>query len=496
MVRMLSALLFAASVGWGQEPEFRGGTRYVEIEVSVRHKPVRAPGVGEFFKWWLDSGPPFGPPGEPYEGLTLDDFTLFDNGRPRPIASFGRESRLQTSALPVPPGAFSNRTSAAVGESSTILLIDLLNTPFDLLGYAIAGAKDAIRRLPDSGARVAVYVQGRSLHVVHGLNDDPRELREAIRVLEETGKLPEAYERAFDDTGGILGVPGDTWLAAQQVKWTITLRELRGILRHFEGLPGRKNLVWLTQTPPLFTASLAMIERANVALYPVKVRGAGAQLGSPDSMTMFAQNVVHGGRPFFDAKDLAFAVETAAEDVRTRYVLGYSPAESELDGTFHTLAVKIAKHRADVAEVRYRTGYVASKQAPVPRDGIVASPLQFFDSPLEATGLGLVAQVGADAARADAFRVVLTVDLRDARLTLRDGRFQGVLEFAAPDPVSDTSLKTGVIRVDVPEERFADVLENGYSFAVSGLDAVDGELRLVVRDQGSQTWGSLRIPAP
>src|SRR5580658_10802550 len=88
-VGMLGILPFAAALQASQEPTvFHSGTRLVEVEVIVRDQPVRPPGVGEWFKWVLDSGPPFGPPGVLHAGLTKDDFTLLDQGKPQQIAVF------------------------------------------------------------------------------------------------------------------------------------------------------------------------------------------------------------------------------------------------------------------------------------------------------------------------------------------------------------------------------------------------------------------------
>ena len=42
--------------------------------------------------------------------------------------------------------------------------------------------------------------------------------------------------------------------------------------------------------------------------------------------------VAFGGRAFFDARDLTFAVQTAEEDSHTSYVLGYYAADDVLDG--------------------------------------------------------------------------------------------------------------------------------------------------------------------
>ena len=44
-----------------------------------------------------------------------------------------------------------------------------------------------------------------------------------------------------------------------------------------------------------------------------------------------------GGRAFFDARDLTFAVQTADEDSHTAYVLGYYAADDMLDGKYHQI---------------------------------------------------------------------------------------------------------------------------------------------------------------
>lgn len=93
MVRKWGGLLFlAATMAAAQEsppePVFRAGTRLVEVEVVVRNKPVRPPGFGAGLKYIFDTGPPFGPPGVLAKGLTKDDFTLLDQGKPQPISIF------------------------------------------------------------------------------------------------------------------------------------------------------------------------------------------------------------------------------------------------------------------------------------------------------------------------------------------------------------------------------------------------------------------------
>ena len=116
----------------------------------VRGQRVRQPGPRAWFTWWLDSGSPFGPPGDPLTGLIQDDFALFDDGRPQPISLFrvGASSR-DTVAAPLPPGAVSNREDGGgeVLNGPTTVLIDLLNTQWDLTDYARVGAKNLLRFL-------------------------------------------------------------------------------------------------------------------------------------------------------------------------------------------------------------------------------------------------------------------------------------------------------------------------------------------------------------
>ena len=87
---------------------FRSGTRLVQVDVVAQAK----------------NGPAI--------GLTEDDFTLLDNGKPQRIAVFSVKSQrsLSQSAAPLPPGAVSNRVNRKrrPAATSTTLLIDRLNT--------------------------------------------------------------------------------------------------------------------------------------------------------------------------------------------------------------------------------------------------------------------------------------------------------------------------------------------------------------------------------
>ena len=106
--RML--LLFAAVFAAAQqvEPVYRTGTQLVQVDVVVRN----------------DKGP--------VKGLTKDDFTLLDKGKPQTIAVFAMNERGgdTAKAAPLPPNVVSNRinsSGAERAEPATVILFDRLN---------------------------------------------------------------------------------------------------------------------------------------------------------------------------------------------------------------------------------------------------------------------------------------------------------------------------------------------------------------------------------
>ena len=71
-----------------------------------------------------------------------------------------------------------------------------------------------------------------------------------------------------------------------------------------------------------------------------------------------------GGRAYFpeDVSELAAQYGKVLEDLRRRYVLGYTSTNSKLDGTFR--AIKVRSKRPGV-EIRARRGYRAATEAEV-----------------------------------------------------------------------------------------------------------------------------------
>lgn len=490
-----------------EPPVFHSGTRLVEVEVVVRGKPVRPPGTKSFLTSLLDSGPPFGSPGPQVQGLTKDDFTLLDNEKPVPIAFFreGPSGAAPSDAgkpVPLPPGVVSNRVDSfgQPSNSATVILIDQLNTIPDLLDYERRGVAKMLRTLSAADTHVALYTMGRNLHILQDFTGDPQRLVDLAAKLDQPHGSPELAE-AFKDYGGLLAWEGTASGAyipdplGIPARTEMTTNALKVVIQHLARVPGRKNLVWLmdsasSQIPPVVAGLLL---RSNIVLYPVMVRGVGCWDCPPEELAQEGglQGIAAatGGKAFFDAMDLSFAVHTAEEDSRSSYVLGFYPPEEALDGKYHRLTVKM---RDTDYHVNYRPGYIATKAAP---PAPVFSDQALLDAPLESAGIGLTAQLQPDPASPGMRQLQLVVDLHDVHLEADGARMKGAFDVLVVNRASG-AVTSDRIPVDIPEEALAGALESGFAVIFKGIDAGPGELRAVVRDTSANAAGSLRIPVP
>jgi VWFA-related protein len=496
-------LILTAAAALAQEPSgepvFHAGTRLVEVDVVVRHPRLRPPGFRAGLGYILDNGPPFGEAGVLAEGLTKEDFTILDNGKPQPIAVFGiGPSNGNRGEASMPPGAVSNRTGSngQPVNGATAILVDLLNTPFEYTDYARNGLKELIRSLSQTDAPIALYSLGEHLHVVHDFGDDPRELADAAAALDEPhGRLSPEYAKALRDFGDIMALEGGEDVAAD-IHGRITSKAVTRIVQHLSGMPGRKSLIWLSEIAQLPPGLMAMLQRANIVLYPVMVRCFPAPCGFAAPESGHAKDAemasTFGGRGFYDARDLQFALRAAQEDADSAYVLGYYPDEASLDGNYHRITVHLNNPRIDpgTSEIHYRSGYLATRlELPFPAPALA----DLFDNPLDSSGIGMAAEAASEREHPGLFDVHLTIDLHDIRLDHKDGRSTGSFYISFPDPAVKGNSRTGLVAIDLTDSQLADTLKTGYSLMALGVEPDAGEIRMVVRDRATGVAGSLRL---
>jgi VWFA-related protein len=477
-----------------QTPTFRARTRLIQVDVIVRDK------------------------NGPVMGLTQDDFTVLDNGKPQKIAVFavkGSQSS-QRSAVPLPAGTVSNRVNRNGQEaaSSTVLLIDQTNPPPDYQHYSNEKIVKFLetRRNQD---RIGIYTLGEGLRVIQDLTDDPERLSRAVNGL-----------KPHDSKHRILDVPGDfekrevemsTEGHALSEYQAITLGEhvtnvqqaLQAIARHLASVPGRKSLIWVTGGFPLIVkhdhynedytpemkAAARALNNANVALYAVDARGLVAgysKLGgltAPNLDTMNDLAGHTGGRAFYGSNGIDSSIQAAVEDSELLYTLAFYPSQESQDGDWHDL--KVVVDRKGVT-TRYRENYFASN---VLADADHRPTLdQLLHETVDAAEIGLRAETSPDPKRPGFFRVRSIVDLHDVHLEHQDAGWVGAVHLSLYVQGSPSASRI-TRKLEIPEDQLASSLEEGavidYTVELTGQA---GELRVVVQDAATGAGGSVRVP--
>jgi VWFA-related protein len=497
----LFAITAAAQPGGSQPPAvesapastFHAATKLVQLDVVARSK------------------------GAPAAGLTKDDFTLLDNGKPQKIAFFSVRSTRTAGApaVPLPQGAVSNRFArdGEMSANSTIVLIDQKNTPHTVQAIAIP----RIAKFIDSrhkGDRVGIYtlLGDGSLDVVQELTDNPELLARAAKALK-----PEDPNRRTADVDGRV----DRVMA--------TRRALEDIGRHLTRLPGRKSLVWITTAFPLlghgfdFRPDMEKAARAlndaNVALYAVDARGLTGSLASgmtgvssadskgprtrpggirmprvgggfpsgTDTMDYLAG--LTGGLVFINDNGIENLIQAAIDDGELTYTLGFYPLQDEQDGTWHKLKVEVARREI---KVRYRENYFAAGETARALDRPTLE--QLLRDPLDATQLEIVAETAPDPARPGFIQVKVTVDLHDLELEHENDRRSGIIDVSVYVEGSGKVL-TKTLKIDMADDQFAAFLGKGID-TVESVDVTGGlgALRVVVQDRTTGAAGTVTVP--
>src|SRR5271157_4718632 len=160
-VLLLSFLaMLAASANFAQEkagqgePVLRVETRLVQISVVAQDSSGRA-----------------------VTGLSREDFSLYDDGKPVPIDLFSAASLQRAPAATLPPNTFSNRGAPPI---ITVVLLDGLNTSFQDQSWARTQVVRFLEELRPED-RVGIMLLGEHLYVLQNFTSDPQLLLAALR---------------------------------------------------------------------------------------------------------------------------------------------------------------------------------------------------------------------------------------------------------------------------------------------------------------------------
>lgn len=254
-----------------QQPTFtfRQTVRRVIVDVSVRDKD-----------------------GKPVHGLTASDFSIFEDRKPEKILSFDIYNFDNPSisrgpnASPLPPNVFVNVPNAPEHGPLYVMLLDLVNTEIADQMTARQQLMKFITSKPD-GTRFAVFVNSDGLYLTQGFTADKDVLYAALDPKHPRLHVPRVF---------LLGRNyghGNPYTAIDVLTF---------IGRYLDGVPGRKNLIWISGTFPTaifpresdpvdatdrIKGEINALSQAEIAVFPVNARG----------VVVDCEGCLTGGRP-------------------------------------------------------------------------------------------------------------------------------------------------------------------------------------------------------
>ena len=380
--------------------------------------------------------------GAPVTDLKQDEFTVTEEGRDQRITHFSmvqsHPGLVKTAAAQqaLAPNVYSNAPKYEANGPLNVLLLDGLNTTVRDQKSARLQMLKVLEKLP-TDRPIAVFALGAKLYLLQGFTTDPTLVKAAVESFSAKPsaqlRTPTGGAPVNDIAPGALEVMQDMApeLAAQvqlfqqeavaaqtdlRVQWTI--EAMKSLARALGGMPGRKNLIWISDSFPanILPDSIdthgnlnqrnyqldlermsALLGDAQIAVYPIDARnllgnavfsemsntdsqgnymgramtgrggggvrpGGAAELNVTGNELMNARATMNtiadrtGGRAFYNTNNVEGAVRQGLDDGATYYTLSYVPENSNWDGKFRKIVVKTS--RKDV-KLHFRAGYYA-----------------------------------------------------------------------------------------------------------------------------------------
>ncbi len=262
--------------------------------------------------------------------------------------------------------------------------------------------------------------------------------------------------------------------------------------------------------------AIRALNRVNMAIYTVDAHGVEIGGGispdqrgtstSPDSASFFErQNTLDssrlladntGGKAFYGTNDISKAVLDAFDDGRYACSLGFYPDHGQWDGKFRQLKVKVS---SEGAHLRYRRGYYAFPVSPDSEVAVKEALGLAASSPIETAGLGMVVS-GKALDPLSARNLQLQIGLNPVQFLLKESgnRQQGALDMAFVQRDAGGNILVGDkqhLGINFEQKQYEFLCKAGMVLQrqVNVLPGSD-EIRIIVRDLGSGSVGSVTIP--
>jgi VWFA-related protein len=366
-----SILFFAlplASIADAQSPKKKGGESAPQdtLRLEVRRVPLDIVVTDKN--------------GNPVRGLKKDDFIIKEDKKTQKALTFeyfdGSSNVFVPPKLPpLPANTFVNVPTTPEQGPLYVLYYDMVNTSQDDQMSAHKQLLDFVDHAKP-GTRFALFANIAGLHLIQGFTSDHELLHHAILSKGPGPHLPDVFlygqNYGHDDAGAVLS-------------------SMKFLAEYLHGIPGRKNLLWLSSDFPIpvgptstgynsngaaigggFSNSTPMIldltyleakgiketysalEESQVALYPVDLRGVG-----PDYTSFGYEDAIAaatGGHAYYSNNRLTELLDKAVDSGSSYYSLTYSPTNMKYDGSERHIEVTLEKKKGDYT-LSYRMLY-------------------------------------------------------------------------------------------------------------------------------------------
>ncbi len=474
--------------------------------------------------------------GQPVPDLKAADFTLLEDGKPQKISGFNFEhpggAPTPTAQAQLPPSVVTNAPKFQ-SNSLNVILFDTVNGDFAEHAYA----RDQLLKFLNTaelGRPVAIFAMQTQLKLLHDFTTDNKSLsavvakyRPPAQVL--TGETAESRASAF-------AVRGDYHTSERGIE--TTLNQLNALAKVLAGYPGRKNLIWLSESFPLtlfpetsnqlnlgqqdlksagspganqnlqtaapFKTYAVLIKKvsdalmaAQVAVYPVDAGALGKNdhLASQHTMDNMAEST--GGKSFKNSNDLVMGLRTSIEDGSTYYTLTYYPENKNWDGQFRAIQVKSGRENV---RLRYREGYYAldpEKMHKEDSDAVAEnfSRLLELDAP-SATQIVFQAQVEPPSEKSKKVVVTFHIDPRTLAFEQKDGGMEfarlSCTVWAYGKDKDKPTMSSGTVTANLKANEYQQVVQQRFLPCDRQLDLKPGTyaLRMGVLDRSTNKIGT------
>ena len=382
------AVLWAALLAtptWPQDVTFRSEVKVVVIDVTV-----------------LDRN------GKPIENLTRDDFQLIEDGRPQTLQSVEYQ-QLDAQALPAIDASkvaarslaptLTTARSAPVRYKDRRLIVMLFDfssmQPAEQIRAVEAAKKFVSTQISESDV-VSIMTFASQLRTVQDFTAD----RDLLLATLKGFHIGEGSELAGAETGAD---PEDQsgLFVADDTEFNIfntdrKLAALEDAARKLAPYPEKKALVYFSSgvektgvdNQSQLKATVNAAVKANVSFFPIDARGLTASAPGGDASqggaagsglfsgrgqraqrdsfnnqqdTLYSLAADTGGKALLDSNDLTLGIKEAQANVNSYYILSYVSTNSNEDGRFRKVQVKLSpKFAAMKAKLDYRPGYFAA----------------------------------------------------------------------------------------------------------------------------------------